>query len=146
MEKPRKIYRKFQIWVTQLHGGAWVSSVEALPEKGAMFTSGPGKQGPAGEFDSEEAAVEAAMRYIDAKWAQRGGPGGRPGAARACLADTTTGIYLKPTLEDRVQAVARMEAARSDGRTQEKPQKVADRLARTRRIPANRGRKLASSG
>ena len=30
--------------------------------------------------------------------------------------------------------------------THEKPQKVADRLARSRRIPANRGRKLASSG
>lgn len=58
----------------------------------------------------------------------------------------TTGIYLKPTLEERVQAVARMEAARSNGTTQEKPQKVADRLAQSRRSPVNRARKLASSG
>lgn len=58
----------------------------------------------------------------------------------------TTGIYLKPTLEDRVQAVARMEAARSNGRTQGKVQKVADRLARSRRIPASRGGNLAGSG
>ncbi len=49
----------------------------------------------------------------------------------------TTGIYLKPTLEDRVQAVARMEAARSNGRTHEKPQRGADRLARSRLVPAN---------
>lgn len=55
-------------------------------------------------------------------------------------------VLLKPTLEDRVQAVARMDAARSNGRTQEKPQKVADRLAQTRRIPANMGQELASSG
>ena len=57
----------------------------------------------------------------------------------------TTGIYLKPTLEDRVQAVARMEAARSNG-AQGNQQRVADRLARGRRSPANRGRKLAGSG
>jgi len=57
----------------------------------------------------------------------------------------TTGIYLKPTLEDRVQAVARMEAARSDG-TQVKDRRLADRLAQSRRSPTNRGRKLASSG
>jgi site-specific recombinase XerD len=58
----------------------------------------------------------------------------------------TTGIYLKPTLEDRVQAVARMEAARSNDTTQGKSPRVADRLARSRRMPGNRGRKLATSG
>lgn len=56
----------------------------------------------------------------------------------------TTGIYLKPTLQERIQAVARMEEARQ-GDTQGKREKVADRIARTRRNPVSDIQKLADS-
>jgi site-specific recombinase XerD len=57
----------------------------------------------------------------------------------------TTGIYLKPTLEDRVQAVARMELARGNSMTQEKRQRAADRLARSRHAPTKEPGRIASS-
>lgn len=55
-------------------------------------------------------------------------------------------VLLKPTLEDRVQAVARMDAARSNGRTQEKPQRVADRLAGVGWSPRTHGESLRVPG
>lgn len=72
MDWKRAQYKGFFISVMKLRGGRWVATVEALPTKGAMSTAGPG-EGDAvrGEFDSEEAAVEAGKRYVDRKVAQR---------------------------------------------------------------------------
>lgn len=55
-------------------------------------------------------------------------------------------VRSKPIAQDPVQAVPRLEAARNNGRTQGKSPRVADLLAQSRQSPANRGRKLASSG
>ena len=63
--KEKGRYQNWLIWVVQPQNAGWVASVAALPEKGAMFTAGPGEQCVPGEFDSEADAVAAAMRYID---------------------------------------------------------------------------------
>ena len=69
----------------------------------------------------------------------------------------TTGIYVKPTLEERVAAVARMEESRESpanssrklavfrSGTQPKRPNVADRLAKDRRTPGRNVRTVANS-
>ena len=73
--KDRGRYRNWLIWVLKLWNGSWVASVAALPDRGAMFTAGPGEQCVPGEFDSEADAVAAAMRYIDERLRLRRGKG-----------------------------------------------------------------------
>ena len=58
-------YRGFQIWLAQGRDGEWTASVNALPERGAMATAGPGEGHILGPFNTREAAVKAAKEYID---------------------------------------------------------------------------------
>jgi hypothetical protein len=67
------IYHGFQISVLQLRSGRWVTTVERLPEpRKAIGTAGPceGVCVP-GEFNSQDAAVDAAKNHIDQKHVQR---------------------------------------------------------------------------
>ncbi len=59
--KPR--FGGFLIWVADFEGH-WIASIAALPQYGAMATAGPGEDVIPGEFATEGAAVEAAMKYI----------------------------------------------------------------------------------
>ncbi len=71
--KERGPYRNWLIWLLKLKNGSWVASVAALPERGAMWTAGPGEQCVPGEFDSEADAVAAAKGYIDERLRLRRG-------------------------------------------------------------------------
>lgn len=74
MEWERKeiIHRGFAIWVGKGREGDWIASVNALPEQGAMATAGPGEgEAVSGDFDSREAVIEAAKRYIEEQHRQR---------------------------------------------------------------------------
>ncbi len=68
------IYLSFQIWIGQVREGGWITSVNALPERGAMATAGPGEGHMLGPFNSRKAADEAAKEYIDQKQQQRRQP------------------------------------------------------------------------
>ncbi len=65
--EPKEIvHHGFAIWVGKGREGDWIASVNALPERGAMATAGPGEGEPvSGDFDSREAVIEAAKRHID---------------------------------------------------------------------------------
>jgi len=65
--KEKGRYRNWLIWVLKLWNGSWVASVAALPDRGAMFTAGPGEQSIPRGFGSEADAVAAAKRYIGEK-------------------------------------------------------------------------------
>lgn len=68
----RRIHRGFYTSVAKLRIGGWTATVGALPERGAMATAGPGEGTiVSGDFESEEAAVNAAKKYIDQKHSQR---------------------------------------------------------------------------
>jgi hypothetical protein len=62
-------YKGFSISVLKLPLGRWLASIETLgPKRGVMAVPGPGQGEPVpGEFDSEDAAVEAAKAHIDRK-------------------------------------------------------------------------------
>ena len=57
----RIIYKGWFVEVTKLPTGSWMATVEASP----------GKADPVGKFDSQEAAVKAAKRYIDDRRVER---------------------------------------------------------------------------
>lgn len=62
----------FSISAAKLPSGCWKATVEALGVSRAVDTAGPG-EGAAlpGEFDSEEAAVDAAKIYINDRLMER---------------------------------------------------------------------------
>ena len=62
-------YKGFSISVLKLPSGRWFASIEKLgPKRGMMTLSGPGQGEPVpGEYDSENAAVEAAKLHFECK-------------------------------------------------------------------------------
>jgi hypothetical protein len=65
-------YKRFHIWPVQLRQGKWGATVHRSPSRGAMATAGPsGGEAVPGDFDSKEAAIEAAKEYIDRKHVQQ---------------------------------------------------------------------------
>lgn len=65
------IHQGFQIWLAQELKGDWIASVNALPERGGMYTAPPGEGYILGPFKSREAAIEGGKRYIEEKQQQR---------------------------------------------------------------------------
>ncbi|MEA3509615.1 MAG: hypothetical protein U9R33_04015 [candidate division NC10 bacterium] len=57
------MYKGFFISITKLPTGSWMAMVEASP----------GEADPVGKFDSQEAAVNAAKKYIDDRREERRG-------------------------------------------------------------------------
>ncbi len=51
------------IWVAELDG-RWLASLAALPRSGGLATAGPGAEVIPGDFETEEAAENAAKRFI----------------------------------------------------------------------------------
>ena len=65
--------RSFFIWVGEHPKGYWIVSYSAGPPPvGAAFVAGPGEgHAVSGEFETRDAAVEAAKRAIDERYGRK---------------------------------------------------------------------------
>ena len=64
--------QSFVIWVGKHPKGYWIVSYSVGPASGAGFIAGPGEgHAVSGEFETRDAAVEAAKRAIDETYGRK---------------------------------------------------------------------------